>query len=82
MRSNLSSVREKVAALRNVLLSPDPESVAECLPGLAFSEVTSDDLQELLRRLTGARLRISAEHDNGVRSGQGIGDNPQVRCLP
>jgi hypothetical protein len=35
MRSNLRTARQNVAALRQALLSPSPEEIDRCLPGLA-----------------------------------------------
>ncbi len=70
MRSNLSSVREKVAALREALLASDLESIEVCLAGLAVSEVTSDDLPALLefqKELAGIRKLI--EHGEKINRG-------------
>ena len=71
MRSNLNSIREKVAALRDALLSPDPESIEACLPALAFSEVTSDDLQEL-RALKQELAAVRGLIEHGEKMNRGL----------
>ena len=49
MRSNPDFAREKIAALRDALLAPDPEAIEACLPGLveAAAAIGGNDVVSL-----------------------------------
>lgn len=49
MRNNLNTARQHVATLRQALLSPSPEEIERCLPGLAEAAVCLGQIEQSLK---------------------------------
>jgi hypothetical protein len=72
MRSNPNTALESVAALRDALLSPTPESIEACLPGLvqAAASISADDPKSLYALKDELRIvRNLIEHGEKLNRG-------------
>jgi hypothetical protein len=73
MRSNLNTAREKVAALRQALLSPTAESIEASLPGLVEAAACLDpDDPQSLRLLKDELQAVQQLIDHGGKLNRGL----------
>ncbi|MBZ5603993.1 MAG: hypothetical protein LAO79_16965 [Acidobacteriia bacterium] len=71
MRSNPNSAREKVAALRDALLTATPEAIEACLPGLvqAASSIPDDPAELAAFKEDLRAVKNLVEHGEKVNRG-------------